>query len=129
MQRRIRTVGLFLGLFVAAATGCQRVHYEKTYTLEPGLKQSIVFDAPRFGQKVTVQVSSPGAPVSVYLVKAADGDAAIKAAERNGAEVLARQEKSEDVSFEATVPAKTAYAVVLQADVKKAEAKVRVNGK
>jgi hypothetical protein len=129
MGRRIRTGGLLLGLILTTATGCQPVHYEKTYTLEPGLAQAVTFDAPRFEQKITVKVSSPGAPVSVYLVKAADGDAAIKAAARKGPEVLARQEKSEDVSFEATIPAKTPYAVVLESEAKKAEAKLKVNGK
>jgi hypothetical protein len=88
-----------------------------------------MFDAPRYEQKVNVQVSSPGAPISVYLVKAADGDAAVKAAARKGPDVLASQEKAENISFDGTIPAKTAFGVVLQAEVKKAEAKVKVDGK
>ena len=130
MGRAIRPCGLLLGLLVVTAAGCQRVNYEKTYTIEPGEMKSILFDAPRYGQEVTVQVSSPGAPVSVYLVKAADEDAAHRAASRGGgSDVLAGKEKAEDISLKATVPAKTAYAVVLEAQTKKAEARVKVNGR
>jgi hypothetical protein len=130
MGRAIRPCGLLLGLLVVTAPGCQRVNHEKTYTIEPGEIKSILFDAPRSEQKVTVQVSSPGAPVSVYLVTAADEDAALKAASRgSGPAVLAGKEKAEDISLEAAVPAKTAYAVVLEAHAKKAEAKLRVSGR
>jgi hypothetical protein len=129
MGRAIRPCGLLLGLLVVTATGCQRVNHEKTYTLEPGEMKSILFDAPRWEQKVTVQVSSPGTPVSVYLVPAADDEAARRAASRGGSAVLAGKEKAEDISLEAAVPAKTAYAVVLEAHAKKAEAKLRVSGR
>jgi hypothetical protein len=118
------------GLLLLA--GCQRLNFEKEYTIDPFDGQTMTFDPPRYEQKVTVEVKSPGNPVSVYLVKGEDAEKANNALQSGKAPTgaFAGQEKSEDVNLEATIPAKTEYTLlVFNPGKKKAAAKVKVTGR
>jgi hypothetical protein len=130
---RVRTPSLFV-LSAVLLTGCQRLNYEKTFHLEATAVQPIEFSAPTYAQKLTVQVSSPGAPVTVYVVRVVqpeDATAAQTQMETNQApaDPLAGKEKAEEINLETTVPAKTAYMLLIRADKKAAEVRVKVTGR
>jgi hypothetical protein len=112
-------------------TGCQPLKFEKTETIPAGEVKLYTFDAPRYDQKLTVKVSSPGAPVSIWLVKEEDGEAARSRLESDKPPTssIASKENSEDITMEATIPAKTGYVLLVRSDKKKAEVKINVNGR
>ena len=58
-------------------------------------------------------------------------DAGLSALEREKtpANVIASKEKEEEISFIATIPAKQGYALLLRANGKKAEAKIKITGR
>ncbi len=120
---------LLSGMFLLA--GCQPLKIEKTMAVPLRGVGSLIVDPPRYEQKVTVQVSSPGAPVSAYLVRESDMAAAQTLMESGKApsSPLAGKEKAEDFTLEATVPAKTGYALLLRAEKKNANVKVKVTGR
>jgi hypothetical protein len=121
--------GLLCATF--ALGGCQRLNIEQKVTLSGIEPKQLDVDAPRYEQKVTVEVDSPGVPVFAYLVKTEDAEAAMRALEREKEpeNVLAgTKEKSEKVSLTATIPAKTAYSVLLRPTGARAEATVRIKG-
>ncbi len=121
---------LLAGLLLAGA--CQRLHFEKDYGIDPLSDQSLTFDAPRYEQNLTVEVHSPGAPLSVYLVKSAEVNKARVALQNGKAPpgALGGKEPAEDVSFNATVPAGTEFTVFLYNPQRKgASAKVKVTGR
>jgi hypothetical protein len=127
IHRACRTCALLAVLLA----GCQPLKVEKTISIFAGGVEALIFDAPRYDQKVTVQVSSPGAPVSVYLVRESDMEKAREQMERGKApsSSLAGKDGAEEISLEATVPAKTEYALLIRADKKTAEAKVKLTGR
>jgi hypothetical protein len=120
-----------LGLLV---TGCrkQRLDEESTLTVPPGEAQSKIVDAPRAEQQVTATVSSPGAPVSAYLVleknRSAAQDALLNG--KRPANVLDGKDKVEEASLQGTVPAGEEFAVVVSnAGSKNAQVKVKITGR
>jgi hypothetical protein len=122
-------VSLLLGI-----SGCQRLDADRTVKLEPSQVHAILFDAPRSDQKVSVTMSSPGAPVEVYLLLEKDREAAVQSLEQGKRpakeQILASKDKAEEATLEATVPAKSGYAVLLNSKAgKTAEVKVKVAGR
>jgi len=120
-------------LVLALSSGCQRLNDERTVTLDGSEAYKLVeYDAPRSEQKVTVTVSSPGTPISAYLVTEGDKAGAMDALlqDRAPASALDRKEKSEAIPLQGTVPAKTAFALLLKGTPgKKAEVKVKTVGR
>ena len=122
-------------LFALSATllfGCQRLNDERTINLSAGGIQVIEYSEPRYEQKLTIHVgSSPGAPVTVYLVRKDDSEAAQNQMDRNKAPAapLGGKEMAEDIDLEAMVPAKTAYTLLIRADKKSTEVRVKVTGR
>jgi hypothetical protein len=105
---------VWLAAFLPAA-GCQPLNDKRDVKLNPHEARSVLFSAPRYDQKVTVEAHSPGNPVSVYLVKSSEQEKT-ELMLTNGQtpkDALASQTKAESVSFTATVPAGTEFAVVL----------------
>jgi hypothetical protein len=124
--RSLSVYGLLAGLLLLS--GCQRLNFEKEYEIEPFGTQAVNFDPPRYDQKVTVEVKSPGNPLSVYLVKG-DSEKALNS-QKNSSEVLDSKEKAEELTLNATVAAKTEYTVVLRnLNGKTVKAKVKVTGR
>jgi hypothetical protein len=121
---------------LALAAGCQRLNYSKTFDLNPLAVQELEFDAPAYAQRLTVTVAPTSAGVSAYLMKAADREAverALQADKQPAASLLLASRVStgapETYSFEATVPAKTPYTLLLKAGPKTTQVKATVVGR
>jgi hypothetical protein len=119
---------------LAGSAGCSRVKYEKTVQIEPGDLYRFTISAPSQQQKIKIEVNSPGNPVSVYAVAAADAkDAERSLTEQDGkapAGKLGGTDKpSETVSFEVTVPKQTELSVLIFNTInnKKATAAIKAN--
>jgi hypothetical protein len=118
-------------LAAALLSGCQRLNYESSAKVPPFGVHRIEFDPPKYAQKITIETHSPGSPVSVYLVRQEDSDAAQDQLDKDKtpSASLAGKDKSEDITLEATVPAKTAFSLLIRADKKSAEVRVKVTGR
>jgi hypothetical protein len=132
MRSTTRRAAGWLALALLLAAGCQRLNDERTVEFdEETAWKKLTFDPPRYEQKVNVTVSSPGAPLTAWLVKTDDAQAVEDALGRGKAvqSALAHKEKAEDISLEATVPANTGYTLYLVGTGKKTDAKVKVVGR
>ncbi len=118
---------------VAATTlsGCQRLTYENSVKVPPFGVHRIEFDPPKYAQKLTVEAHSPGSPISVYIVRQEESSAAQEQLENDKKPnaPLASMDKSEDITLEASVPAKTAFVLLIRAEKKTAEVRVKVTGR
>jgi hypothetical protein len=131
MRPTTRLAWSLLGLALLAG-GCQKLEIEKKVTIVPLEPYRLDIDGPRYEQQVTVEVDSPDAPVLAYIVKEENVEAAMNALDREKepTEVLAAtKEKSEKVSLSATIPAKTAYTVLVRTAGMRAEATIRIKGR
>jgi hypothetical protein len=123
--RTLSLCSLRAGLLLLA--GCQRLNFEKEYDIEPSGVQAVGFSPPRYEQKVTVEVKSPGNPLSVFLVK---GDPEKAPQGKTSPDLLEKKENAEDPTLQATVPANTEYTVVLHnLSRKHVKVKVKVTGR
>lgn len=114
-------ISLTLAASLLLFAGCQKLSDERTMQLEPGDEKELTIDAPKNDQKVTVSVSSPGTPVSVYMALQKDAKAG---------KPLASKEKVENDSIEATIPGGNAFVVTLTNQGRKpASVKVKISGK
>lgn len=116
--------------------GCQRLNYESTLTLEPLSVREIAFSPPAYTQRLTVTITPTNTGVSSYLVKSADKtqvDRALQAEKEPAASLLLGSRVSkgaaETYSFDASVPAKTEYVLMLKGGPKSTEVKVKVAGR
>jgi hypothetical protein len=121
---------------VLLAGGCQKLNVEKTITLDPIDIHEIDVDPPAYQQKVTVTITPTSGPVSAYLCTEANKQVVKNALGRDKAppadKVLGSRESKggpEAYTFEATVPAKTAYSLLLKGGGKKTEAKIKLTGR
>jgi hypothetical protein len=124
-------ISLMFVLSALLLSGCQRLNDERTIKLMAGAIQAIDYGAPRYAQKLTVNVSSPGAPVTVYIVRQEDSEAAQNKLDASKApsDPLAGQEKAEEINLETTVPPNTAFTLLIRADKKTAEVRLKVTGR
>lgn len=131
-MRRISGILLVLALLVLAGCG-QKINLDRKIKLEPSDVQAIIVDAPKGEQNIVVTTSTPGAPISVFVVEEADLESAKQAllSGKAPAKHLAKQEKTESGNLSAKIPAKTGYAIVLHSPpgTKSTEASVKVTGK
>ena len=116
------------------AGGCQRLDTERTLNLEPTQSHALLFDAPRSEQQVSVTIHSPGAPVEVYVVLEKNREQAMQTLEQGRRpakeQLLASKDKAEEATLETTVPARNAFAVLLNSKASKAaQVKVKVTGR
>jgi hypothetical protein len=135
-MRKAGWVALLVGAVLAPAAGCQRLNYHKTFSLGPLVVQELEFSAPAYAQKVTVTITPTSAGVSAYLVKASDMEAvgrSLQVDKEPAASLLLGSRVSkgqpETYSFEATVPAKTEYALLLKNSAKSTQVQVSVVGR
>jgi hypothetical protein len=137
MHTRFAVLALVAGILVAS--GCQKLNFEKTYNVGQNLvSEQIIFSAPAYDQKVTVTIEPVSGPVSAYLMKSSDHKAVDDALNHQkepspslllGSRVSPKNGPAEAYSFDATVPAKTEYVLLLKAGLKSTEVKVKVVGK
>jgi hypothetical protein len=135
----MRAKSLWLALVLAAlplAGGCQRLNFEKDEDLKVVQAKRFTFDAPRYDQKVMVTVTPSDGPVCAYLIKTEDYEKLELALNRYPTPVpqslvLEKKEPKEkdSYSFEATVPARTEYALVLYAPKKGTKVSVKLVGR
>ncbi len=119
-------------LAAVSMAGCQKLKYENnSIEIFPFGVHRIEFDAPKYNQKLSIEAHSPGSPISVYLVSQAESDAAQDQLEKDKTPTasLASMEKAEEIKLEATVPANTAFVLLIRADKKSAQVRVNVSGR
>jgi hypothetical protein len=111
-----------LAVLFLALSGCAPLKHEETIDLTPGMVWDRKIDPPTYQQHLTVSIKSDKGGVEAYVVKTADLEAVRKTLGVIGktpeTDVLLGSHEAgegpEDYSFEATIPAKTEYAVVLR---------------
>lgn len=122
-----------LMLLLGLLAGCrQKLDLERSLTVDVGDVQLIDIDPPRSEQKLTVTVTPSGAPVDVYVVAADDAEAAKQAllGNKKPSKPLASKLKvSKEETLEATIPAKTGYAVILGNASKESKVSVKLTGR
>ena len=111
-MRRLLSFAAALALL---PVGCQRLSFEKTYSLGSTHYWTAAFDAPRGEQKVTVTASSTKEPVNVFLILEEDLTEGEQAALNRviPKKALGGQESAKEISFEVTVPAKKSFVVFI----------------
>jgi hypothetical protein len=96
---------------------CNRVTLNDERTVEVPIDtfKMINLDAVKRDQKVKVEVSSPGAAVSVYVVLEKDRATVQQALEvdKRSDKILASTEKTESATLEANIPAGNAAVILL----------------
>jgi hypothetical protein len=137
MRTRFLALALFAGLLVAS--GCQKLNLERTVNVPMGLVgDALIFDPPTYKQKVTVTITPESGSVSAYLIKSDQKDAVESALFNDKSPpsdaVLGSRvstgEGAEEYSFDATVPAKQGYTLLLKGNKKSATSvKVKVVGR
>jgi len=120
---------VFLAALVFCA-GCNRVtlNDERTVEVAVGTARPFIVEAAKKDQKIKVEVSSPGVPVSVYVCLEKDREAVEECieAQRQSDKILATMEKTERGTLEATIPANNVAMILLtNASAKTANVRVR----
>jgi hypothetical protein len=126
----VTAVGLLAALLVS---GCQRSIYDGTVQLNRLEVKDLTVDAPAREQKVAVEFSSPGVPIDICVALTKDQQAVkqklMAGLPGTNTPALAAKQQAESGTLEATIPAGQEYVVMLSGAGKKAEVKVKINGK
>jgi len=112
-MRRLPLCALAVLLLVPA--GCQKLNFAKEATLETATRfLEYTFDAPQGEQNINVKASADE-PINVWVVLDEDRETSLTSVERRQkpAKALAGQESSKEIDFDATIPAKKSFAVVV----------------
>jgi hypothetical protein len=122
-------IGCLLGIAILGTAGCQKLAYEKVIKLKVGDIQAFPISAPRMTQQVTVTVSSPGSAVDAFLVLEKDRPAVENSLqiEEKPTGPLAHG-RGEELTLSATIPAKSAYSVIISGAQKSTDVKIKVTG-
>jgi hypothetical protein len=120
MRRLAILSALVVGL--CALGGCQRINVAQTWTqLGPGEHRWLDFSAPAYNQKLRITVTPTAEPVSVWVIKALPSEDQLDSAmtlksKPPEASILGSKEpqQKEEYNLDVTVPAKTAYWVVVR---------------
>jgi hypothetical protein len=132
MRRGTRWAWGLLALTVLTA-GCKlkRVEDEKSVNLEANIAAGVmeIPSQPR-DMQVTVTATSPGSPITLYLVPKADADQVMSDLDhkQDSPKILAKSNTGETVTLEGTTPANTDCAVVGFSD-KNAPVKATIVGR
>jgi hypothetical protein len=112
---------------VVLLAGCQApFHDARTVQVETGGIKAVIYDAHKKAKKVRVEVHAQGTAVDAYLLLEKDRAAAEEAIAKDGepAAALAAAKKVQDGTLEATIPAGSAFAVVVVNRIGSKEASV-----
>jgi hypothetical protein len=125
---RMECLGL-AGITFLLAAGCQKLNYEKIIQLESGDIKSFLIPGPRAAQQVNATVSSPGTPVDAFVVLEQDRPAVENSLQlQEKPRSTLAQGRGEELTLSATIPAKTAYSVIVSGANKTTEVKIKVMG-
>jgi len=125
-----------LAVVLVVVAGCQKLNYEKTVEVPTAGTFEIEFSEPAYAQAVEVSISPDSEPVSAYIVKKSDLETARGKCAPGKAppadlvldgKTFKETDSRQDFTLKATIPAKTAYAVLLSGG-KKTNVKVKVLG-
>lgn len=120
-----------LCLLLLVLAGCgQPLDVRKDLTLEIGEVHCVFIDAPSREQKVVVSVTSD-VEVDAWIVKGQD-EAAINKQMNLGqkpTDALSGKQKITSEKIDATIPARTAYTIVVGNSTKNAKVNVKITGK
>jgi hypothetical protein len=121
---------------LALAAGCGKINVEKTRSLDAGEFTAFSVDPPRYEQKVSIAVTSSGAPIDAYVVLEGDQNAALKIAEdalRSSKPFLGALDGKQQITeatLHATIPAKKGFSVLLlNGGRNKADVKIRITSR
>jgi len=132
MRSFTQSVFGLLALSLLVAVGCQRLNVEKDIHVSPGEVQDVIIDAPRSEQKIKVDVTST-APIDVYVILSSDQqvvkDKLLGNRSPDPSKLLANQQKAENASLDATIPAKNEFRILLAGAKKPADVKVKVTSR
>ncbi len=132
MRRRTRWAWGLLALTVLLA-GCKlkRVEDEKSVVLDANVAKGVMeIPSQPKDMQVTITATSPGAPVTLYLVAASDANQVMNDLEHkvDSPKVLAKSGPAENVTLEGTAPANKDCTVVALSG-KKGEVKAKIVGR
>jgi hypothetical protein len=128
----MRALGMATLLTLGLVAGCQKLNEERTLLLEAGDVKSVAFDGPRSKQAVTVTVSVSGSPVDAYVIAESDVQATQNSLSSNKAPAQSfggKQKISGEQTIEASIPAKTSFAIIVGNCSKKSDVKLKIVGK
>ena len=135
MSEMIRCRFWLVGV-IALTAGCGKINVEKTTSLEAGEFTAFSVDPPRYEQKVSIAVTSSGAPIDAYVVLEGDQNAALKIAEdalRSSKPFLGALDGKQQITeatLHATIPAKKGFSVLLlNGGRNKADVKIRITSR
>jgi hypothetical protein len=135
----MRPTAIVASVVFLALSGCAPLNHETTAkSLLPGeVRPALDIDGPTYEQKLTVSIKSDKSGVAAYLVKKSDEAEASKALNaikgEPKEEILLGSHKAgdgpDDYTFEATVPAKTRYVLLLRGGKTTNDVAVKVVGR
>jgi predicted component of type VI protein secretion system len=122
---------VWLVVLSVALVGCQKtkLNHETTFDLPVGQDNTITVDAIKNDQKIKVDLSSPAAPVSVYVCLEKDAEEVRRAIVQNKAssdKILMKQEKTQAVILEPTIPGGNGAVILVYAGTKNAKVTVKI---
>jgi hypothetical protein len=124
---------LVCGVALLGLIGCgPRVLHEQSWEIDPGQARGPVLQDLKKDTKISVEVSSPGTPVGVYLVLEKDEKAVLDAlgAEKAPPNTLASEAKTEGKTLEVTMPERTGLVILIHnppVNQKQASVKVKAS--
>jgi hypothetical protein len=141
MNTNLKTASWLVALLLVTSAGCQKpLNYAKTFHIEPGDVQMFPIDAPRREQTIKVSASTSGVLVDVYVIADEDVGAAQQALQslKKPAKVLGRSEMSSTKLdskpaptnvLETTIPAGTAFTVLITGAKKASEVTLEITSR
>ena len=121
--------GLLLFLIATFVSGCG-LNHERTIQLDEGDVREVIIDGPSRDQNVTVSVNA-GEPIDVYVVLEAELDKTrnVLMDQKAPTGPLAGKKAIQNESLEATIPAKSKFAVLLSGARKRTDVKLKITGR
>ena len=132
LSQSVLCLAVAASLLSAACRKQQRLDETLTVSVSPGETKPTQIDPPIADQQVTVTASSPGVPVSVYLVLEKDRKSVEDALfnSKRPEKALDGKDKVEQATLQGTVPAKNEFAVVIwNPGLKTAAVKLTISGR
>ncbi len=130
MAGRMTAPVCFLAALLLA--GCQRLNIEQTVALDPGVVKVLKVEAPTRDQKVRIDFSSPGVPVTAWVVLGPNEAVVMEKLKTQmppeADKLLATSERAESGTLQADIPARTEYAVIVSGARKKTVVTVKITG-
>ena len=127
-----RRSGCLVLAALVALGGCHKFTHTATVEMRSSGIHVMHITAPTSDQKVKVEVSSPGVPVSVWIVLESDFEEVEKrlrdSKEVDRSKILASQEQQEEPVVETKIPKNQEYAVIVWGPPKRTEVQIKITG-